>query len=170
MKKYFFQKGFTLIETIIYIALFVLISLALTSITISVDRLYANIQSTIEVESSALVSLDRMSRDIRNGVSIVASSTFGVSPGRLVLSSKDRLGTVRTVEYYVLDGMLRVKENDIDVGQLTSSSTPVSNLVFIQITTPHSTGVKIDMSLQAFKNGATSTEQFWGTYVLRGSY
>jgi len=167
------QRAFTLIESIIYICIFALILIALVQTIISVNKSYGAIKSNQAIEISASDSLNRMSRDIRNATSIIigASSTFGISPGKLALSSKDGAGVVRTVEYYV-DGanMLQVKENGISVGKLTSSSTPISNLIFTKIDTGNSSAIKIDMSLQVQKNKATTTESFHSSYVLRGSY
>jgi prepilin-type N-terminal cleavage/methylation domain-containing protein len=167
-----FKKGFTLVESLIYIVIFAVISIALVESVIYTNRTYLAIRSTHSLENSAITSFEKMSRDIRNAYSvIVASSTLGVSPGVLSIKSKDGNGIIHDIQYY-LDSqkMLRVKDNGVDVGKLTASTTPVSNLVFTQITTNNSTAIKVDMSIQIFKNNATTTEQFWSTYILRGSY
>ena len=167
------NKGFTLIETIIYIVVFSMMSIALVQVIISINKAYGAIKSNQALEMSASDSLNKMSRDIRNATSVLIgpSTNFGVSPGKLALSSKDGSGVVHTVEYYVdANKMLQVKEDGISVGKLTSSSTPISNLVFSQITTGNSSAVKIDLSLQVLKDKATTTESFHSTYVLRGSY
>ena len=166
-------SGFTLIESVIYVFIFALISLALVQVIMTINRTYGAIKATQALETSASDSLNRMSRDIRNASSVLlgASSTFEVSPGKLALSSKDGSGNTRTVEYYVDSSkMLQVKENGVSVGKLTSSSTPISNLVFYLITTGNSSAIKIDMSLQTLKDKATTTESFHSTYILRGSY
>lgn len=150
-----------------------MISIALVQVIISVNKAYGAIKSNQALEMSASDSLNKMSRDIRNATSILvgASTTFGVSPGKLALSSKDGSGVVHTVEYYVdANKMLQVREDGISVGKLTSSSTPISNLVFSQITTGNSSAIKIDLSLQVLKDKATTTESFHSTYILRGSY
>lgn len=168
-----FITGFTLVETIIYVAVFAMISIALVQLTISINQTYAAIKSTQALEVSASDSLNRMSHDIRNSTSVIMgdSSVFGVSPGRLSLSYKDSTGALRTVEYYLdSSNMLQVKENNISMGKLTASSTPVSNLIFTLINTGNSTAIKIDMSLETQKNKATTTESFHSTYILRGSY
>ncbi len=164
--------GFTLIEAVIYVVAFAIISIALVDVIISINKTYGAIKSTQALETSASDILNGLSRDIRNATSIdSASSTFGVSPGSLGLLSKDNFGNVRAVEYYVdSEKMLQVKENGISVGKLTSSSTPVSSLVFTQVQTNNSTAVKIDLSLQTLKDKATITESFHSTYILRGSY
>ena len=170
-KKY--TTAFTLIESVIYVVAFSVISIALVQVIISVNQTYAAIKSTQALEMSASDSLNRMSRDIKNATSVIigASSTFGVSPGKLALSSKDCSGNIRSVEYYVDSAnMLQVKENGMSVGKLTSSSTPVSSLIFKLIDTSNSSAIKIDMSLQVLKNRATTTESFHSTYILRGSY
>jgi len=124
------------------------------------------------LENSAQTSLERMSRDIRNASSIIAaSSTLGVSPGVLAIKTKNENGTSTEVLYYLDSSkMLHVKENGVDIGKLTASTTPVSNLVFTQSTTTNSVAIKIDISMQTLKNSATTTEKFWATYILRGSY
>jgi hypothetical protein len=150
-----------------------MISIALVQIIVSVNKAYLSIKTNQALEMSSSDIFNRLSRDIRNSTSIIigASSTFGISPGKLELSSKDGSGNIRTVEYYVDSGnMLQVKENGVSVGKLTSSSTPISNLVFNMISTGNSSAVKIDITLQALKDKATTSESFHSTYILRGSY
>lgn len=167
------KKAFTLIESIIYISVFAMISIALVQVIISINKAYTAIKSTQALEMSASDSMNRFSRDIRNATNIIvgSGSSFGVSPGKLAINSKDGLGNIHTIEYYLdSSNMLQVKEDGFLVGKLTSSSTPVSSLIFKQINTGNSSAIKIDMALQVFKDKATTTESFHSVYILRGSY
>lgn len=164
--------GFTLVESLVYVVIFAVIFLALIESVVYTNKTYLAIRSANSLENSAQTSLERMSRDIRNGSSIiVASSTFGTSPGVLAIKTNNEYGTSTEVMYYLDSAkMLHVKENGVDIGKLTASSTQISNLVFTQSTTSKSSAIKIDMSIQTVKNNATTTEKFWATYILRGSY
>ncbi len=163
-------RGFSLVETIIYVALLVLIvGITIVSI-VSMVQSQRNIKSNLLIQESAMVALDRMVREIRDSSGVDVSSTFGSNPGILKLNGTDISNNSRTVEFYVNSGRLMLKENGVVSGPLTLASVTVSNLVFRFLDTASSDAVKIEMTLVAGTGETQKTENFYTTTILRSSY
>ncbi len=165
------KKGFSLVETIIYIGLLVLVLVAIMNMTLSMARAYGYFKLSRHVQTSAINALDRMVRDIRNAQSVnVGQSTLGTSPGVLTLITTSATGTAQTLQFYVATSTLRVKQDGGDVGPLTLSDVSVSSLIFRQISTGISQAVKIELTLSTGSGSTTRTANFYDTAILRDSY
>ena len=165
------RRGFTLVEIIIYIAFFAMLSLLAVEATLVVMKSFHTLRLTQSVNQSATVALERLSREIRNEYDFdVAQSTFGTSPGRLTLKTKDALGANTTMEFYMdATNQLRLKDGGVDKGALVTKSVTVTNLVFRSITMTSSKAIKIEATLQDSRSATTQTVKFYDTIVLRGS-
>jgi type II secretory pathway component PulJ len=171
---YFFQtrqqKGYSVIELVIYLALFALLSIAIINALIIAMKSFAEVKTMRTLASTASLTMERMSREIRGAQSIdTAGSTFDVSPGVLTLNTQDGAGVARVVVFDISSGALRLKENGAVTGTLTDASQQISNLVFRKITTPVGTAVKIEMTITN-TNGVVITRNFYDTVVVRGEY
>lgn len=164
-------SGFTLVEMIIYIAFFAVLSVVTVNATIMVMKSFYSLRITQNISQSATTALERMSREIRNAYDIdTVNSTFGTSPGRLTLSTKDNFGANTTVEFYVNAGnQLNMKIGTVDQGALMTKSVTITNLVFYLITNINSKSIKIEMTLRDSRADITKTVKFYDTIVLRGS-
>lgn len=164
-------KGFTLVEMIIYIAFFALLSTLAVEATLVVMKSFYTLRLTQSVNQSATVALERLSRDTRNAYDFDAGqSTFGTSPGRLTLKTKDAAGANTTIEFYVdAANQLRLNEGGVDKGALVTKSVTVTNLVFRSINTTNSKAIKIEATLRDSRATTIQTVKFYDTIVLRGS-
>lgn len=165
------QSGFTLVEMIIYVAFFTLLSTLAISATIIVMKSFYALRLTQSANESATVALERMSREIRNAYDFdVAQSTFGVSPGRLTLKTKDVNGNNTTMEFYMSAGnQLGLKEGGVDAGPLVTKTVTLSNLVFRSIVGTNSKAIKIEATMHDSRSEAGAAVKFYDTIVLRGS-
>ena len=158
------NKGFSLIETIVYVAIF---SILLASVSSATSLLFSSYQKTKvvrRIENSAILSMDRMVRDIRNASSVdAANSVFNVPYGALSLVSG-----ATTTKYYLSNGQIYVEENGNTLGPMTLSNVNVSSLVFNYISTGTSEAIRVRMTI----SGSLSmpAKNFYDTAVLRGSY
>jgi len=165
------NKGSSLLETLIYMFIFGLLSLAVTNALISLTRSYALIRSSASLESVAEVAMERISRDTRESLSVdFGSSVFDVSPGVLYLNTKDQSGLDMTLRFFLSSGAVHVEENGTDLGPLSTSKATITRLVFTPITTVNSKGIKIELSAEAGTSTSYKTRNFYTTAVLRGSY
>lgn len=162
------NKGFTLVEMIIYIAVIGLMFSVTTNTIVSFTQSYRHLSVLRSLDRSAITILERMTRDIRNANSInTGQSVFVTNPGILsVVHTSGSLST--TTRYYTQSGQMRLDVNGAYVGPLTLNNATVSNLVFQQMTGT-STAIRIDLTLQATSGGVTRTKPFHATVILKGS-
>ncbi|KKU67935.1 MAG: hypothetical protein UX89_C0010G0014 [Parcubacteria group bacterium GW2011_GWA2_47_16] len=165
------RRGFSLVETIIYTGLLVLILVAVINMMLLMSHSYNYLKLSRHIQVSAVTALDRMVRDIRNAQSVdVGQSTLGTSPGILTLNTSTVSGTPQTVQFYVSGGGIRVKQDGVDIGPVTLPDVTLTNLVFRQITTGISQAVKIELTLSTGVGPAARSANFYGTAILRDSY
>lgn len=165
------NRGFTLVEMVIYIGILVSILLLIVSFIISFGKAYNVLKTTIHINNSAVVSFERMIREIRlaSDVDMVAS-TLGTYPGHLVLITTDVSSAPITLEFYINSGVLILRQDSVDVGPLTRSDVTVTNLVFRLSDNGTSKAIKIEMTLESTIVSTTKSKNFYGSAVLRGSY
>jgi len=161
------SKGYSLIELLIYIALFAILSVVLIQSLVTSFRVYAASQSYRRVQAEGELSMERIVREIRSATTITTStSTFDSSPGVLALVGTDSVGATRTVTFSVSNGQLQINDNGTS-GALTSTKVSVGTLIFRKITTTYSTAVKVELTLTTTV-GQTLTSSFYDTVILRG--
>ncbi len=171
-KKYFFLKrsfiaGYSVVEILVYLAIF-------TSISILVINLFITIIASFNVTSinrklleTGNVSMERISREIRQAKNIdIANSSIN----SLQLNSIDSFGSNVVIKFSALDGDLNLYKDSILLGNLLNEKVILTNLVFRRISTAIGEAVKIEMSLQYTEGKSTKTENFYNTIILRGGY
>lgn len=163
------KRGFTLIETIIYMAtIAVIFILVVNSLTV-VIKAFNQGRVIIKINNSAETAMERMTREIRFAYGIDSSSTLD----HLVLStySTSSPETPTTIEFYIDSGKVMIKEGSLGAEALTASDLTVTNLIFRQINASSvSKAVKIEMTIQGFSGNYQKTENFYNTAILRRSY
>ncbi len=158
------SRGFTLVETLIYIAAFTLISGALIELMFFTQSTFNKINSSEGIESSANIFLESLSKNVSDS----ASST--IENSHLTLYKKDELGNIYTVEYSTTtDNMLVVTQNGY-TKTITDPATLVSSLSFTDISTPHSKAIRTEVSFKNIKFEEAANNTFWATYILKESY
>lgn len=169
MKKH---TGFTLIEMVVYTAIFAVMTVLIINSLLIVTKSLGSIWLTRDINSSAQIALERMAREIRLADSIdQGTSVFGVNPGRLKLNTIDpETSAVGTVEFFISNNRLMITEGGI-TESLTGQDLEVSNLIFTSISASTiSKAVKIDLEIKGQWVGGEKTEKFYDTLVLRRSY
>jgi len=146
-----------LIEMLVYISILVFMLVIILEVIISITQKDRIIESKRNIENSAALTLERVTREVRESTAIsVPSST------RLVLTESDG-----TTEFYLSDARIFLKENGIEVGTLTSSSTKVTSLNFIRFASSTSEGVSVRMTLESGTTTAYRVESFYISAVKR---
>lgn len=165
------NRGSSLVELLAYIFLLSIIVLVLTQTIVAMISSYRNIKIVRLIENSAMLSMERITREIRNAVSVdVGNSILGLSPGKLTLNSNDSAGTVKTVEFYLENLLIKVEENNVYQGPLSNQNTSVTSLIFDHMQSGESESVRVQMQIQATSSGRVITHNFYDTVILRGSY
>jgi type II secretory pathway pseudopilin PulG len=168
---YKMQKGITLIELILYIAIssFMLLVIFLFSSQIFEARIKG--QTIVEVEQQGDWVVQTITQAIRNSVSPVNSPTIGSSGGALILTMVD--GTKNPTIFALTSGLVTITENGNFVVPLTNSNIIISNLLFQNVSKPGTNG-SIKFSFDAtYKNleGAryeyNYSKTFYGSGTIR---
>lgn len=162
-------KGFSLIEMLVYLGVLTIIFVVVINTLLSFSGSYRALSVQRIVEHSAVGALERMTRDIRNATSIdTANSTFGTSPGVLtIITTQNSVST--TTKFYVQSGTLKVDVNGTYVGPLTLSNVTVTSLIFTNLTSAHSSAVKIDLTLFGRLGTTTKSLPYHSTVIIKGS-
>ncbi|MEK7147819.1 MAG: hypothetical protein AAB758_00820 [Patescibacteria group bacterium] len=165
------NRGASLVETLVYVFIFTALTLALINAIHSLTFSYRFLQSSWNIEEAAQISLERMVREVRNSVSVNdAESILNFSPGILTLNSKDENNNEKTVQFLVSDGVIRVRENGVDTGPLSTSKANVTNLSFIPFVSGNSEALRIELTIESGQAENYKSKNFYTTVVLRNSY
>jgi len=165
------SKGFSIIELLVYSAVFVVVFAMIVGTGLALSRSYRGVANTASIERDAIAVLEKISREARGAISVdTTTSVLGANPSTLAFNTRDSGGAARSVKFFVNGSSLRFSENSTDKGAITGSKTAVSNFVARKITTGKSEAVKIEFALQSSDVNATTTKSFYTTIVLRNSY
>lgn len=160
------QQGYSLIELVIYIALFALISVVIVNALIMVMRTYASAQGYRRLQTNGELIMERVVREIRDASVVSGNSVYGVNSGTLSLSGTDSSGTAHTAVFSVSNGALVLNENGTSAN-LSTSEVVVSTFIVRHITTTNGEGIKVELTL-ATTNGHIVSVPFYATAMLRG--
>jgi Tfp pilus assembly protein PilW len=165
------NKGYSIFEVIIYLAIFTVMSVAVINSFILVFSSFANTRSNRDLLESGSTVMERMTREIRQAKGVdVGNSTFSSNPGVLQLNSTDDTGTDILVKFSVSSGALNLYQSGVLVGNLVGQKILVTNLIFRKITTSVGEAIKIEMTLQDTGSKDNKTANFYDTIILRGEY
>ena len=155
------MKGYTLLETVVYVGILAVIAVLALGSILSVYRAFGKTKVERRLALNGDVAIERMVRGIRGATSTdVAASVFGANPGILKIG-----GT----KFSLLGSVLQVAESGGAPQDLTSDAN-VSNLVFYRTVSANSEIIKIEMTLQAGTGIFQKSKNFYGAAVLRGAY
>ena len=141
------KGGYTLLETVVYIAILALIAVMALGSIFSIYRALSQTLVERKLTLNGDIALETMIREIRAASSVDPSSVLGTNPGTLKIGSKT-----------------------FSPSNFTTSDVGVTNLIFYASSTANSAIVKIELSLQAGGGVFQKTKNFYGSAVMRGAY
>ncbi|MEK9175184.1 MAG: hypothetical protein AAB795_01175 [Patescibacteria group bacterium] len=159
------KNGYSLIETVVYVALIAVMLIISTSSIISVYRTFGVLRTERKISINGETAIETMIRDIRAATSTsVTSSVFGTNPGVLRMNSI-KFSLNGTTQLYKQDGSNSPQP-------ITGSDVRVTNLVFYRAQSPVvlSELITVNMTIEAGGGSFTKSVPFSGSAVLRGSY
>lgn len=167
MKKSSFQEGYSMLELIVYLAIFAVISLVLVKSLITSINTYAQAQEYRRLQNNGELVMERITREIRQAKTITAgSSTFDNNNGVLVLTGNDLSNTPQTVTFATSGNTITVTVNGT-TSILTSSQVAPVSLVFRNVNTGGNNALKIELKLKTIV-GPLVTSDFYNTVSLKG--
>jgi type II secretory pathway pseudopilin PulG len=128
-------SGFTLIETLIYIAIVATAVSSFVLFSISVSNSRNKTYVVQEVQANVRVALNIMSQKIRAAQSVATTtSTYDTDPGFLILNMASTTLNPTHIGLNQNDGILGIKEGNAATTSITSDEVLVTNLVFTNLT------------------------------------
>jgi hypothetical protein len=167
------DAGLTLAETIVYAALVALLLLVIVEIAFALSQASRRSRSFLDINSAGVSAFSRFSRDIRRALYVdTVNSTLGASSGKLVLimPAASGGGPNSSTTFYLSGNRVLASEPDGVAGGITPDSMTVSNLTFRRFVQGTTTAVRVEMTLAPDASTTVPALNFYGTYVLRGSY
>lgn len=160
------QRGFSLVEMLVYVAILMIVSSGALSLLFSLTDQINTGRAERIVSHSAEVTLERMLGDIRGSVAVnLFSSTLESTPGVLTVET-----AATSTQFSVSSGAIVVEENGTIIGPLTDDRVTVDSLIFYRYDNSVTEMVRVAMTLSATVGEATVTRNFEAGAVLRGSY
>jgi Tfp pilus assembly protein PilW len=161
-----YVRGFSLVEVLVYMAVFVVVAGAMVTTFLSFDTVFLRNRTERVLTHEARASLEYISRAIKQADSINAGlSAFDTSPGALAL-----IDGATTTRLYVSGGVLMLSVNGSDVGPLTSDAVTIEDITFNHQSGTVSDFVRVGLTLSTSNKAASTTKTFYTSGVLRGSY
>lgn len=163
--------GFTLIETLFYVVgAAVFLALIVTMFTSTKDWYRtAIIYPRVNHDGSTIVS--RIGSDIRSGVTLnAAQNVFAATNGAIGINGLDSTRTAVTHRYYLLNGRIKYQRNGGTVEDVSPANLYVSKMRFDQVTSPISTGVRLDLNLDYATENGTTTKTYSSFSIMRNAY
>ena len=165
MHKKFIQSnktGFTLIESIIYLALFVIIigggMVAVYQIIQSTDTAYNH----VILQGEANFLLRKIDWALNGATSII--TPFDATPTTNLVVNKDIGGSLTQLTFTLTDGNITLERDSLGANTLNSSSITVDSLYFKQDPTD---SITADFTLTTLQAGKPATQSFSTTKYLR---
>ncbi len=161
------QSGYSLLELVIYLGLFALISVVMIHSLLTVMRTYAQAAAFRSLQTNGELVMERVTREIRQASTItVGSSTFGVSPGSVTLVGTDENNVSHTVVIRLVNGVIELVDNGVTT-TLTENDVTVESFIVRRFTTITGEGVKIELGMTT-ENNTVISAYFYDSIVLRG--
>lgn len=164
------QKGFSLVEMILYVAISSVILLALSLFLTSLLSSRLKSQSISDVNDQGLQIMQMVTDSVKNARSVDFPS-IGATSTSLSITVADPL--LSPTVYDIASGTVRIKEGSNTLIPLTNSHVTVSSFVFQNISSTSSTdrvvrfSFTIDHNNQNGRNENTYTKSFSGSATLR---
>lgn len=165
-------RGYTLLETVAYIAIFIVVLVAVLDMLVTLSKSFLRVRAYNEVRVDGASVVERIAREVRTANSVdLPGSDFDAHPGNLLINTTDESGTAKTIEFYwdSTEKNMNIVDGGVNKGALNGSSTEVTNIVFRNASSTKGEAIKIEMTLQSKKLTAIAAK-FYDTIVMRGGY
>lgn len=154
------NRGFTLVETLIYIAIIGGIVVSFVSFALNISKSRQKTFVAQEVQANARFALETISRAIQSGSGINKSaSVFDSDQGKLSVVKADVKLNPTVINLSADNGVLQIKEGDSPVVPITSGAVRVINLSFSDLSSGSAReNIKIDLTVGFVTSSDTGSQ------------
>jgi hypothetical protein len=159
--------GFSLIEIIIYLAIFTTFSILVINSFIVILTSFNTTNTNRKLLESGLSSMERLTREVRQAKSIDIANSNSTT---LQLNSTNEANDPIVIKLTLENNDLNLYEDGNKIGNLLNLHTDLTSLNFRRIATTKGEAVKIEMTIQDPQDKNLRSENFYDTVILRGEY
>lgn len=157
------KKGFTLIETIIYMGLLAVILLIVTNLLIASSSFSQEETARLEIQKNGRFAVERIIRDLQASQTISIPSD-SIPTGNLVISNPEQ------ITYNISNNRL-VRVDSTSTENVTDNQVKIDSLSFSRIENPGgNTTIKIDLTVNYIgqvEGNRNISQEFSTTYSLK---
>jgi type II secretory pathway pseudopilin PulG len=167
MKNLFKSRGFTLVETLLYIGIASILLTSVAAITINILSNKASLTAMEEVSQNARFGMEKVTFVIRNADSI-NTPTQGNTGTLLSLAMPD--AAQNPTVFSVNNGILQIQEGSNSAVALTTSSVNIPTIQFSNVSYPDTPGViRTEFTLEAQNDSDRREFEFSRTFFTTAS-
>lgn len=141
------QKGFTLLELILYVGILVIVMVVVINIFTSLSKGNGNVEARTEVDSNLRYALEKINQDVRVATSVTTPATAGSTSATLVMT----VGGA-TITYDVSGGQLRRQVNAGTPVAITPTTVTVATPTFTRL---HNTNTVLSVTIVTIQSDLT---------------
>jgi hypothetical protein len=165
-KQNYKNKGFSLVEVLVYISILTLVLSIIIGSLITMAQIQERVIAGKAVDRSAVVALDRLLREVRLSDSVdTINSVFNVSESIL---SVEREGVSGPLMFYVLNDVFYL-EKEGETYRLINENVTVENFFVKRVNSGESEAVRVNLVLSYPYSDGSVEQSFYVTAILRGS-
>ncbi len=164
------NSGFTLAETVVYIAVFVVFSAMIIDFSLSLLNSWGHGKTIRAVTRGGSIIGGKLSQEIRLASSVATStSVFNSNNGRLEMSSFETATSTspKNIAFYLSGTELFIQKGS-DPAVSLSGETKITSLVFSYLSSSTTEGVRTDFTVEAGSGKYLQSENFQTFSILRG--
>ena len=160
------SRGVTLIETLVYMAVFVVLSVGAVVALFNLADLYAQYLVRQSLHQSATMAMERILLEVRQAdVLHESESQFLTDSGALELGQ----GTT-TTRIFLDNEQVRLQVDGVDRGPLHAEAVTIDTLRFYQYETNGRRLIRMDIEMTASRGAFSQSLSVAGAATMRGSY
>ncbi len=153
------QKGFTLLELLIYIAILAILTIGIASAFLSINRGQGQVEARSEVNSNIQFAIEKINGDLKSA-SLVSTPAIANSTSSTLVMTISGL----TITYSVLGGRLQRQINAETPENITSERAIITDVSFARLentnTVLSKTIVTIETNIKMSYNSASPDYQY----------
>jgi len=158
------NAGYSLVETIFYVALFAILSVALLEVMITMTGSFMQTIINRNLMQGSVV-IENMSRELKQ------ANNFSFASNVLTVNTKDSSGNPKTVIFTFANSNISVQDSVLgNLGNLNPSNVSINYFSVSSITTLKGKAARISLRVHSNNDSTDRTEDFYNTVVLRGDY
>jgi len=162
------DKGFTLVEILVSLAIFSIILLTLVSSFLAMSNSILKTKADMEVSENARRVLNEITYEIRSAKSVYTPTTttnqLSLETSRYLPSGEDST----FIDFFLCGTAVCLKKESQDSIALTSNSVQVTSLTFSQVSTGGNPSVQVNLTVNYQDSNNPSSITLTSTASLRG--